>query len=1035
MKLSILLSVVVIAAASAVPRQQRQFPDDFIFGTATASYQIEGAWDEDGKGENIWDYNTHRDPTIIDDQSNGDVAADSYHNYKRDVEIMRELGLDCYRFSLSWPRILPSGFPNHINQAGVDFYNNYIDEMLKYNIQPIVTLYHWDLPQKLQELGGFTNPLFEEWFEDYARVAYSLFGDRVKLWITFNEPMQICYQGYGSVTKIPQVNATGIGEYLCAKHLVMGHARAYHAYNNDFKPSQGGRCGLAINLQWYMPDTDSEEDAHAVDLMNQAYWALYTDPIYLPEGGFPKELSEIVAKKSAEQGYPRSRMLSFTEDERVYVQGTYDFLGLNQYSGNIVSATKYKTPQAVPSIYDDIDVGWTVDETWLKGQGAVFYLVPNSLYNCLTLLRQRYNDPDIYVTESGWSGAPDASLIDEDRVTYYATIMEQMLDAIDEGVKLKGYMAWSLLDNFEWMRGYTERFGLYAVDFSSPERTRTPRLSAFFYKEVLRTRTAVAVDYRPEEFTMKIDEGLWAATQYIRIGGTLSKRCLLTAAMQLLVLLSLAVLGSNAASVKQERRFPDDFLFGTATASYQIEGAWNEDGKGESIWDHMTHNKPHVIKEQTNGDIADDTYHNYKRDVEMMRELGLDAYRFSLSWSRILPTGFPSQVNQAGVDFYNNYIDEMLKYNIKPMVTLYHWDLPQKLQELGGFTNPLFIEWFEDYARVVFAAFGDRVKHWITFNEPREICYEGYGWTTKAPQLNATGIGEYLCAKHLVVAHAKAYHAYNNDFKPSQGGQCGITISTNYFAPMTDSEEDKAAAELLAQSQWVIYAEPIFSEQGGFPKELTERVAAKSKEQGYPRSRLPELTEEEIALVKGASDFYGVNHYTSILVSASDYKEEHPVPGQMDDADAGMFVPDEWPKSASVWLNQAPRSLYNALTDVHKRYSSPEIYVTENGWSSHGGLQDDDRVRYYRAALADLLDVLDEGVQLKGYMAWSLMDNFEWMEGYTERFGLYEVDFESAERTRTARKSALVYKHIIANRVIDPDYEPENLNISIDEGH
>ncbi|XP_048001416.1 lactase-phlorizin hydrolase-like [Leguminivora glycinivorella] len=1013
MKLSVLFSALLIAAASAVPGEQRRFPDDFIFGTATASYQIEGAWNEDGKSENIWDYNTHRDPSSIVDHSNGDVAADSYHNYKRDVEMMRELGLDCYRFSLSWPRLLPSGFPNQINQPGVDFYNNYIDEMLKYNIQPIITLYHWDLPQSLQDLGGFTNPLFAEWFEDYARVAYSLFGDRVKFWITFNEPMQICYQGYGSVTKMPELNATGIGEYLCAKHLVMGHARAYHAYNNEFKPVQGGQCGFTINLQWYMPDTDSEEDAHAVDLINQSNWALYTDPIYLPEGGFPKELSEIVANKSAEQGYPRSRLPSFTEEERVYVQGTYDFLGLNHYSGNIVSATKYKEPQAVPSIFDDIDVGWTVDETWLRGQAVWNYLVPNSLYNCLTLLRQRYNDPDIYVTESGWSNAPDADVIDQDRVTYYATIMEQMLNAIDDGVKLKGYMAWSLMDNFEWIKGYTERFGLYAVDFAAPERPRTPRLSAFFYKEVLRARTAIAADYRPQDFTMSIDDG----------------------PMQLLVLLSLAMLGSNAASVKQEKRFPDDFLFGCATASYQIEGAWDEDGKGENIWDHMTHNKPHVIADQSNGDIADDSYHNYKRDVEMMRELDLDAYRFSLSWSRILPSGFSNQINQAGVDFYNNFIDEMLKYNIKPMVTLYHWDLPQKLQELGGFTNPLFTEWFEDYARVVYSKFGDRVQHWITFNEPREICFEGYGATTKAPQLNATGIGEYLCAKHLLVAHAKAYHAYNNEFKASQGGKCGITISTNYFAPLTDSEEDKAAAELFAQGQWGIYAEPIFSEQGGFPKELTERVAAKSKEQGYPRSRLPEFTEEEKALVKGSSDFYGINHYTSQLVSASDYKGEYPVPGMLDDLDAGTFVPDEWPKSASTWLNQAPRSLYNALSDLHKRYNSPDIYVTENGWSSTGGLLDDDRVRYYRAALNDVLEALEDGVQLKGYMAWSLMDNFEWMEGYRGRFGLYEVDFSSPERTRTARKSALVYKHIVANRLIDPDYEPDNLIISIDEGH
>lgn len=215
----------------------------------------------------------------------------------------------------------------------------------------------------------------------------------------------------------------------------------------------------------------------------------------------------------------------------------------------------------------------------------------------------------------------------------------------------------------------------------------------------------------------------------------------------------------------------------------------------------MTHNTPGVIKDVSNGDIAADTYNNYKRDVEMMRELGLDAYRFSLSWARILPEGFSNYVNAAGVQFYNNYIDEMIKYNIQPMVTLYHWDLPQKIQELGGFQNPLFSDWFADYARVVYENFGDRVKLFITFNEPREICYEGYGSTTKAPRLNATGVGTYLCAKHLVLAHAKAYHLYNNEFRATLQGEVGITISTNWYGPETDSEEDKLAAELRRQAE------------------------------------------------------------------------------------------------------------------------------------------------------------------------------------------------------------------------------------------
>ena len=215
----------------------------------------------------------------------------------------------------------------------------------------------------------------------------------------------------------------------------------------------------------------------------------------------------------------------------------------------------------------------------------------------------------------------------------------------------------------------------------------------------------------------------------------------------------------------------------------------------------MTHTNPNVIRDATNGDVAADSYRNYKRDVEMMRELGLDAYRFSLSWTRILPTGMANEVNPAGIEFYNNYINEMLKYNITPLATLYHWDLPQKLQELGGLANPLFSDWFEDYARVVFENFGDRVKMFITFNEPREICYQGYGGDLKAPILNSTAMGTYLCGKNLVVAHAKAYHLYDKEFRPTQKGQCGITISVNWFGAATDSAEDQLAAELKRQGE------------------------------------------------------------------------------------------------------------------------------------------------------------------------------------------------------------------------------------------
>lgn len=225
-------------------------------------------------------------------------------------------------------------------------------------------------------------------------------------------------------------------------------------------------------------------------------------------------------------------------------------------------------------------------------------------------------------------------------------------------------------------------------------------------------------------------------------------------------------------------------------------------GKTDSIWDHLTHTDPCAIADCSNGDIADNSYYLYKRDIEMLRELGVDYYRFSISWPRLLPTSFSNHINPAGVEYYNNLINEMLKYNITPMVTLYHWELPQTLQELGGWTNPHMIDWYGDYAKIAFELFGDRVKFWITVNEPHLICHRGYGTTTMAPRLNMQGTGEYLCAKNLMLAHARAWHIYDDEYRSTQKGNISITISATWYEP--ESEKDAAAAEDYNQFDVII---------------------------------------------------------------------------------------------------------------------------------------------------------------------------------------------------------------------------------------
>ncbi|KPJ12248.1 Myrosinase 1 [Papilio machaon] len=503
-----------------------------------------------------------------------------------------------------------------------------------------------------------------------------------------------------------------------------------------------------------------------------------------------------------------------------------------------------------------------------------------------------------------------------------------------------------------------------------------------------------------------------------------------------LVCASIAVIESKIIDIirHEVRKFPDEFQFGAATASYQVEGAWNEDGKSESIWDHLLHENPCYVLDCSNGDIADDSYHQYKRDVEMMRELGLDFYRFSLSWTRILPTSFPDKINEAGVQYYNNLIDEMLKYNIKPMVTLYHWDLPQKLQEMGGWTNPNIIDWYSDYARVAFELFGDRVKDWITINEPYQICYNGYGDNSLAPFLNIKGVADYMCAKNLLLAHAKAYHIYDEEFRPTQGGSIFISLSAQWYD--AEYEEFAVAAQEANDFFWAVYSHPIFAASGDFPKSVKVAVAAKSIEQGYLRSRLPEFTDEEIAYVRGSSDYFGLNHYSTMYVyrneSTLNYYE---TPSFNDDHGVMTYTYDEWNIGESKKTKFVPWGFTKLLTKIREDYGNPPVIVTENGFATYEGLNDEDRVTYYKHYISAMLDAMDEGSDIRSYTAWSIMDNFEWTAGYTERFGLYEVDYDSEERTRTPRKSAFVYKQILRTRELDMHYEPDTDVMTIDEGH
>lgn len=383
-------------------------------------------------------------------------------------------------------------------------------------------------------------------------------------------------------------------------------------------------------------------------------------------------------------------------------------------------------------------------------------------------------------------------------------------------------------------------------------------------------------------------------------------------------------------------KFPDNFKIGVSTAAYQIEGGWNADGKGSSIWDTFTHNHPELIADHTTADVGADSYHLYEHDIAALKEVGVDFYRFSIAWSRILPQGILSSgVNRAGIAYYNKLIDALLAANIEPVVTMYHYDLPQTIQDLGGLTNPLFVKFFYDYARILYESFGDRVKRWITFNEPFDCCVEGYGTAAVAPLISVPGIAEYICTHNVLEAHAAAYNLYRRQFRSKFSGKVGITLDSRFFYEK-GSNRTNEVTERAMQFMLGWYGHPIFSEDGGYPQVMIDEVG----------DRLPTMTTKAKHFIRGTADFLGLNYYSSRYAELIDV--EHVKKSWEIDSRIKMSVDPNWPKSKSSWLYSVPQGLGDILRWIKKNYNNVEVFITENGWSDDGQLNDIERIDYLK---------------------------------------------------------------------------------------
>ena len=447
--------------------------------------------------------------------------------------------------------------------------------------------------------------------------------------------------------------------------------------------------------------------------------------------------------------------------------------------------------------------------------------------------------------------------------------------------------------------------------------------------------------------------------------------------------------------------FRKDFVWGAATASYQVEGAAYEDGKGLNIWDVFCKEDGHVYEHHT-GDVACDQYHRYKEDVAIMKELGLKAYRFSVNWARILPEG-TGKVNEKGLAYYDNLVNCLIENGIEPYMTLYHWDLPYALHQKGGWLNPQSPEWFYEYAKLMAAHFSDRVSQFFTFNEPQ--CTVGLGYVTgeHAPGLKV-GPYDYFSIWHNVLkAHGRGVQAIREAaVRPVEIGMapCGAL-----YYPATDSKEDIEAArkanfslpeaDIRAVSWDVAFcADPVFL--GQYPEDIM-----KSFGQYFPKN-----AEKDLELISQPLDFYGQNMYNAVPVRA----DENGNPVRVDRYQGFPKTAIQWPVTPEV-LYWAPKFLY-------ERYQKP-FYVTENGMSSHdwvsldGKVHDASRVDFMHRYLREFKKAAADGVDFRGYFAWSLMDNFEWAYGYSERFGMVYVDYQTQKRT--VKDSGLFYKNVIAS--------------------
>jgi beta-glucosidase len=443
------------------------FPPDFLWGAATSAYQIEGSPLADGAGESIWHRFSHQ-PGKIFGNDNGDLACDHYRRFADDVALMRELGIRAYRFSISWSRVLPQG-TGKVNQKGLDFYRRLVDLLVEHQIQPSVTLYHWDLPQALEDRGGWAAPDMPQWFAGYAQTMYRALGDRVPQWVTINEPWVVFDNGY-----VSGIHAPGRCDWAEAGAVSLNLMRTHGAAVAAFRAESNQQIGLVVNLVPIDPETDSSVDAQAARRMDAYLNRQFLDPVFF--GKYPDEMREMFGPAWPEVSDADARL----------IQTPIDFVGINYYLRLYVADDRAAGPPRARII----------DAPNCPRTATGWEIHPPGLVDTLASVCNRYGDIPLYITENGAAfddnPEPNGAVNDAARVEYIRDHLQAARQAIGQGINLRGYFVWSLLDNFEWHSGFSKRFGIVRVDYET--QRRIPKSSARFYAKVIRTNGAATED-------------------------------------------------------------------------------------------------------------------------------------------------------------------------------------------------------------------------------------------------------------------------------------------------------------------------------------------------------------------------------------------------------------------------------------------------------------------------------------------------------------------------------------------------------------